>query len=105
MRGAPGVPRSRLKTTIEVSRVVRDRLSRVSSETGMTYSDIISMLLDAYEYLSKCRPRKKATGSGAEVVWLQCVDQEYALLPQHYEALRRHIPFLPRFSIWDLVMP
>jgi len=63
------------------------------------------MLLDAYEYLSKCRPRKTVTGSGAEVVWLQCVDQEYALLLQHYEALRRHIPFLPRLSIWDLVMP
>jgi len=75
------------------------------SGRGGGQSDIISMLLDAYEYLSKCRPRKKATGSGTEVVWLQCVDQEYALLLQHYEALRRHIPFLPRLSIWDLIMP
>jgi len=38
MRGAPEVPRSRLKTTIEVTRVVRDRLARISSETGMTYN-------------------------------------------------------------------
>jgi len=42
--------RPKSKSTIEISNAVRDSLSRVVSKTDMSYSGIISMPLDLYEY-------------------------------------------------------
>jgi len=92
--------RPKTRTTIEISKSVRDRLSKVASKTGMTYSDIISMLLDVYEYLSSCRARM----IGRNTVGVECSDSGFTTLYELYENLRKHIPFLPRLRLLDILL-
>ncbi|PUA32399.1 MAG: hypothetical protein B7O98_07020 [Zestosphaera tikiterensis] len=84
------------KTTIEVSLETRELLRRVSQRVGMTYDEVLKMLLESFENLLNCRVRvDEVVGD----VILVCdvgeeEPEEISIDRREYRRLRKVLKFL-----------
>jgi len=90
--------RGRGRTTVEVSLETRDLLRRVSQRVGMTYDEVLRMLLGSYEVLLDCRVRFDDVVG--DVVLICDVGEEepeeISIDRKEYRRLRKVLKFLPK---------
>jgi len=90
--------RGKGRTTIEVSLETRDMIRRVSQRIGMTYDEVLKLLLGSFETLLDCRVRfDEVVG---DVVLICDVGEEepeeIAIDRREYRRLRKVLKFLPK---------
>jgi len=90
--------RGRGRTTVEVSLETRDLLRRISQRVGMTYDEVLKMLLESYEVLLDCRVRVDEVVS--DVILICNVGEEepeeISIDRKEYRRLRKVLKFLPK---------
>jgi len=90
--------RGKGRTLIEVSLETRELLRRVSQRVGMTYDEILKLLLGSFETLLGCRVRvDEVVGD----VILVCdvgeeEPEEISIDRKEYRRLRKVLRFLPK---------
>jgi len=90
--------RGRGRTTVEVSLETRDLLRRVSERTGMTYDEVLKLLLGSFEVLLDCRVRVDEF-VGDVILVCDVGDEEpeeISIDRKEYRRLRKVLKFLPK---------
>jgi len=87
------MPRPKSYTTVGIRKETVELLRRVSQRIGLTYDEILKMLLESYEVLLDCRARfDEFVGD----VTLECGDEDVSIDIREYKRLRRILKFLPK---------